>query len=51
MKAIDNLSFPQGFEDIHIRSVIKSPIELLEAGESHKLSLKKWSVASPYGKR
>ncbi|TET42291.1 MAG: hypothetical protein E3J66_03835 [Dehalococcoidia bacterium] len=36
MKAIDNFSFTQGFEDIHIQSVIKSPVELLEAGESEQ---------------
>ena len=36
MKAIDNFSFAQGFEDIRIQSVIKSPVELLEAGESEQ---------------
>ena len=30
---ISNFSFPQGFEDIHIQPVIKSPTVLLEAGE------------------
>ena len=32
MQVVDNFSFPQGFEDIHIQPVIKSPVELLEAG-------------------
>jgi len=34
MQAIHSFRFPQGFEDIHIQSVIKSPVELLEGGES-----------------
>jgi len=39
VEAIANFSFPQGFEDIHIQSVIKSPAELLEAGESEQVFL------------
>jgi len=35
-KVISNLRLPQGFEDIHIQPVIKSPVELLEAGESER---------------
>jgi predicted nucleotidyltransferase len=40
MEAISNFSFPQGFEDIHIQAVIKSPVELMEAGESGQAFLK-----------
>jgi len=38
-EAIGNFRFPQGFEDIHIQPVIKSPVELLEAGESEQAFL------------
>ena len=38
-EVISNFSFPQGFEDIHIQPVIKSPTELLEAGESEQAFL------------
>ncbi len=38
-EAIGNFRLPQGFEDIHIQSVIKSPVELLEAGESDQAFL------------
>jgi len=38
-EVISNFSFPQGFEDIHIQPVIKSPVELLEAGESEQAFL------------
>lgn len=38
-EAIGNFRFPQGFEDIHIQPVIKSPIELLGAGESEQAFL------------
>lgn len=38
-ETISNFSFPQGFEDIHIQAVIKTPVELLEAGESEKAFL------------
>jgi len=38
-QAIDSFSFPPGFEDIHIQAVIKSPVELLEAGESEQAFL------------
>ncbi|MBC8429579.1 MAG: nucleotidyltransferase domain-containing protein [Dehalococcoidia bacterium] len=36
VEAISNFSFPQGFENIHIQPVIKSPVELIEAGESEQ---------------
>ena len=36
METIGSCSFPRGFEDIHIQPVIKSPVELLEAGESEQ---------------
>jgi len=36
---INNFSFQQGFEYIHIQPVIRSPIELLEAGESEQAFL------------
>jgi len=39
MQMINSFSFPQGFEDIHIQPVIKSPVELLEAGESEQAFL------------
>jgi len=38
-EVISNFSFPRGFEDIHIQPVIKSPTELLEAGESEQAFL------------
>ena len=38
-EVISNFSFPRGFEDIHIQPVIKSPAELLEAGESEQAFL------------
>ena len=31
---INGFTFPRGFEDIHIQPVIKTPVELLEEGES-----------------
>jgi predicted transcriptional regulator len=31
---ISGFTFPRGFENIHIQSVIKTPVELLEGGES-----------------
>jgi hypothetical protein len=34
--AISGFIFPRGFEGIRIQSVIKSPVELLQAGESEK---------------
>ncbi|MFO7773405.1 MAG: nucleotidyltransferase domain-containing protein [Dehalococcoidia bacterium] len=34
--AISSFSFPRGFEGIHIQSVIRTPVELLEAGESER---------------
>jgi predicted nucleotidyltransferase len=34
--AISNFKFPRGYEDIRIQSVIKTPVELLEAGESEQ---------------
>jgi predicted nucleotidyltransferase len=33
---ISTFNFPRGFENIHIQSVIKTPVELLEAGESER---------------
>jgi predicted nucleotidyltransferase len=33
MQAISDLCFPQGFESIEIRPVIKNPVELLQEGE------------------
>ena len=33
-KAIGGFTFPTGFENIHIQSVIKTPVELLKGGES-----------------
>jgi predicted nucleotidyltransferase len=38
-EVIANFSFSQGFENIHIQSVIKSPIELLEAGGAEQAFL------------
>jgi len=38
-EVINNFSFQQGFEDIHIQPVIRSPVELLEAGESEQAFL------------
>jgi len=39
MQVIEDVAFPRGFEDIHIQAVIKSPVELLEAGESEQAFL------------
>jgi len=33
---ISGFTFPRGFENIHIQPVIKTPVELLEAGESER---------------
>lgn len=33
---ISNFKFPRGYENIHIQSVIRAPIELLEGGESER---------------
>ena len=33
---ISNLKFPMGYENIHIQAVIKTPVELLETGESER---------------
>lgn len=33
---ISGFTFPRGFENIHIQSVIKTPVELLEGGESER---------------
>ena len=38
METIGDFSFPRGFEDIHIQSVIKTPVELLEKD----LSKRQW---------
>jgi len=34
--AISGFTFPKGFESIRIQSVIKTPVELLERGESER---------------
>ncbi len=39
MEAINDFSFRRGFEDIRIQTVIKSPAELLDAGESEQAFL------------
>jgi predicted nucleotidyltransferase len=33
---IGDFKFPRGFENIHIQPVIRTPVELLEAGESER---------------
>ena len=33
---ISDFKFPKGFENIHIQSVIRTPVELLEGGESER---------------
>jgi len=33
---ISNFKFPKGFENIHIQPVIRTPVELLEKGESER---------------
>jgi len=33
---ISGFTFPRGFENIHIQSVIRTPVELLEGGESER---------------
>jgi len=33
---ISSFAFPRGFENIHIQSVIRTPVELLEGGESER---------------
>jgi len=38
-EVVGKFSFPQGFEDVHIQPVVKSPAELLEAGESEQAFL------------
>ena len=34
--AISGFTFPRGFENIHIQSVLRTPVELLEGGESEQ---------------
>ena len=34
--SISGFTFPRGFENIHIQSVIRTPVELLEGGESEQ---------------
>jgi predicted nucleotidyltransferase len=36
VNAISNFKFPRGFENIHIQTVIRTPVELLEGGESER---------------
>jgi len=38
-EVVGKFSFPQGFEDVHIQPVVKSPAELLDAGESEQAFL------------
>ena len=33
---MSNFKFPRGFENIHIQSVIRTPVELLEGEESER---------------
>ena len=33
---ISGFTFPRGFENIHIQPVIRTPVELLEGGESKR---------------
>ena len=37
---ISNFKFPRGYENIHIQSVIKTPVELLEEGEPERAFIK-----------
>lgn len=37
--AINGFRFPQGYVDVHIQPVIKTPVELLESGESERTFL------------
>jgi predicted nucleotidyltransferase len=37
---ISNFKFPRGYENIHIQSVIKTPVELLEEDESEQAFIK-----------
>ena len=36
---INDFKFPRGYENIHIQPVIKTPVELLESGESERIFL------------
>ena len=36
LNAISNFKFPRGYESIHIQAVVKSPVELLQRGESER---------------
>ena len=38
-RLIENFHFPQGYEEIHIQVIIKTPLELLKAGESEQVFL------------
>jgi len=38
-RIIENFRFPKGFEEIHIQTIIKKPVELLKAGESEQVFL------------
>lgn len=31
LEAVSSFRFPRGFEEVHLQSVVKSPVELLEA--------------------
>jgi predicted nucleotidyltransferase len=36
LNVISNFKFPRGYENIHIQSVIRTPVELLEGKESER---------------
>ena len=38
-RAIETFQFPKGFEDTHIQAIVKTPLELLEAGNSERVFL------------
>lgn len=37
IEAVNTFTFPPGFEDIHIQSVVKSNIDLIQTGESERV--------------
>jgi len=56
--AISNYKFPRGYENIHIQSVIRTPVELLEGGESERTFMEEvdrglvlWERVSLYASR
>ena len=38
-RVIEGFRFPKGYEEIHIQAIIKTPLELLKAGESEQVFL------------